>query len=124
MKHVYKVPFLFRRISNPPESDLYELAAGRAMNIMSMLEFNETEIVPSTEQRNRNECLVSINSEVEVLVSDLYDQTAEPLEVFVLTSAIVGVIEACVHLNTPLSLKSGISGQLSRLMRSYKNCNC
>jgi hypothetical protein len=71
MKHVYKVPFLFRRISNPPESDLYELAAGRAMNIMSMLEFNETEIVPSTEQRNRNECLVSIISEVEVLVSDL-----------------------------------------------------
>ena len=36
MKHVYKVPFLFRRISTPPESDLYEIAAGRVMNIMSL----------------------------------------------------------------------------------------
>lgn len=124
MKNESKVPLLFKSIPTPPESDLYELAAGRVMNIISMLEFNETEIVPSTEQRSSNEWLVSINSEVEVLVSDLYDQTAEPLEAFVLTSAIIGVIEACVHLNTPLSLKSGISGQLAKLMRSYKNCNC
>ena len=124
MKKESKVPLLFKSIPTPPESDLYELAAGRVMNIISMLEFNKSEIVPSTEQRSSNECIVSINSEVVVLVYDLYDQTAEPLDAFVLTSAIIGVIEACVHLNTPLSLKSGISGQLAKLMRSYKNCNC
>lgn len=124
MKHVYKVPFLFRRISTPPESDLYELAAGRVMNIMSMLEFNETEIVPNSGQRNINEYLVSINSEVEVLVSDLYGQSAEPLEIFVLTSAIMGVIEACIYFNTPLNLKAGLASQIAKLMRSYKTCNC
>jgi hypothetical protein len=124
MKHVYKVPFLFRRIATPPESDLYELAAGRVMNIMRMFEFHETEIVLNSGQRNINDYLVSINSEVEVLVSDLYDQTAEPLEIFVLTSAIMGVIEACIHFNTPLNLKSGIASQIAKLMRSYKTCNC
>lgn len=124
MNHVYKVPFLFKRTASPPESDLYEVAAGRVMNIMSMLEFNETEIASNSGQRNKDEYLVSINSEVEILVSDLYGQSAEPLEIFVLTSAIMGVIEACVHLNTPISLKSGISDQLARLMRSFKNCNC
>lgn len=124
MNHVYKVQFLFKRPASPPESDLYEVAAGRVMNIMSMLEFNETEIGSNSGQRNKDEYLVSINSEVEILVSDLYGQSAEPLEIFVLTSAIMGLIEACVHLNTPISLKSGISDQLARLIRSFKSCNC
>ena len=124
MKHVYKVPFLFRRIASPPECDLYEIAAGRVMNIMSMLEFNETEILQNSGQRNKDEYLVSINSEIEVLVSDLYGQSAEPLEIFVLKSAIIGVIEACIYFHTPLTLKAGLASEIAKLMRSYKTCNC
>lgn len=124
MKNVYKVPFLFRRIASPLECDIYEIAAGRIMNIMSMLEFNETEIVPNSSQRKLNEYLVSINSEVEALVSDLYGQNAEQLEIFVLTSAIMGVIEACIYFNTPLKLSAGLASQIAKLMRSYKTYNC
>ena len=124
MNHVSKVPFLFKRTASPPESDLYEVAAGRVMNIMSMPEFNETEIASNSGQRNKDEYLVSINSEVEILVTDLYGQSAEPLEIFVLTSAIMGVIEACIYFHTPLNLKAGLASQIAKLMRSYKTCNC
>lgn len=57
-----KFNFLFKRPASPPESDLYEVAAGRVLNIMSMLEFNETEIGSNSGQRNKDEYLVSINS--------------------------------------------------------------
>jgi hypothetical protein len=123
MKNESKVPFLFKRISAPSESDRYELAAGRLMIIMSLFEFNESEIVLNRRQYNINDHFISINSEVEVVVSDLYQQTFEPLEKFVLMSAIIGVIEACIHVNTPVNLNTGISNQLAKLLRSYKSCN-
>ena len=123
MKNESKVPLLFRSIFPPAELDLYELAAGRLMNIMSMLELNGPEIFHNRGQGNINDYLASINSEVEVLVSDLYEQPAEPLEIFVLTSAIMGVIEACIYFNPPLNFKAGLPSQLAKLMRSYKTCN-
>lgn len=123
MKNESKVPFLFKRISAPRESDRYELAAGRLMSIMSLLEFDESEIVLNLRLCNINDHFMSVNSEVEGVVSDLYQQKFEPLEKFILTSAIMGVIEACIYFNTPLDLKAGISSELAKLMKSYKTCS-
>ena len=123
MKNESKVPFLFKRISAPRASDRYELAAGRLMSIMSLLEFDESEIVLNRRLCNINDHFMSVNSEVEGVVSDLYQQKFEPLEKFILISAIIGVIEACVYSNTPLNLKAGISSELAKLMKSYKTCS-